>query len=520
MVTLAERPSPPPVRGGSNRRWWALGALALAMLTIGLDTTVLAVALPTLANDLGASTSQLQWFSAAYTLVLAALLLPAGDIGDRLGHKRLLIGGLTVFGLASIACAFATSPAMLIADRALLGIGAAVMMPLSMAVLPTLFPDAADRQRALTVWVTATSLGLPLGPIVGGWLLEHFWWGSVFLINVPVVLVGIVAIAAFVPSSRGSAEGSFDTLGAILSSAGLLALTYGFIEAGRRGWSDALSLGAMAAGGVLLVVFVLVERGRTHPLVDLKLFRSREFAWGSVLATLAGFLLFGIIFTVPQYSQAVLGAGPMGTGLRLLPLIGGLVVGARLGGTFARRVAPGLLIAGGFVLLALAGFLASATTLSTSYGFVAAWLVVAGAGFGLVMPVAMSAALAALPPGRAGSGSGLVQAMRQAGGTIGVAVLGTVLGHGYASRLALPASVPAALRERAGESVSAGVAVASKLGGDGLVVAVQRAFMHGMSLVMLTSALLAVASIVLALLTFGRSGCTPDADRTQSVHVE
>ncbi len=520
MVTVETAVLPARTRGGSNRRWFALGALALSMLTIGLDTTVLAVALPTLSNDLAASTSQLQWFSAAYTLVLAALLLPAGDIGDRLGHKRLLIGGLAVFGLASLACAFATSPTMLIADRALLGIGAAVMMPLSMAVLPTLFPDAADRQRALTIWVTATSLGLPLGPIVGGWLLEHFWWGSVFLINVPVVAIGIVAIAAFVPSSRGSASGSFDVVGAVLSSVGLLGLTYGLIEAGRRGWTDPLSLGAIGLGLAVLIVFVLVERRLAHPLIDPRLFRSRQFGWGSLLATLAGFLLFGIIFTVPQYSQAVLGAGPMGTGTRLLPLIGGLVLGARAGGMLLRRLASGPLIAAGFVLLAASGLLASTTTLTTSYGFVAGWLVVAGAGFGLVMPVAMSAALAALPAGRAGSGSGLIQAMRQAGGTIGVAVLGTVLGHGYVSQLDLPASVPVALRERAAESVSAGVAVASKLGGDGLVIVVQKAFMHGMSLVMLTSAVLAVTSVVLALVTFGRSRTTTDADQTQSVHVE
>jgi EmrB/QacA subfamily drug resistance transporter len=520
MVTVEKLTSPALPRGGSNRRWFALGALALSMLTIGLDTTVLAVALPTLANDLGASTSQLQWFSAAYTLVLAALLLPAGDLGDRLGHKRLLIGGLAVFGLASLACAFATSPTMLIADRAVLGIGAAVMMPLSMAVLPTLFPDAADRQRALTIWVTATSLGLPLGPIVGGWLLEHFWWGSVFLINVPVVLIGIAAIVAFVPSSRGSVSGSFDVVGAALSSVGLLGLTYGLIDAGRRGWSDPLSIGAMALGAVLLVVFVFVERGRTHPLVDPRLFRSGEFGWGSVLATLAGFLMFGIIFTVPQYSQAVLGTGPMGTGLRLLPLIAGLVVGARGGAMFMRRLAPGVLIAGGFGVLAVSGLLGALTTVSSGYGFVAIWLVLAGAGFGLVMPVAMSAALAALPVERAGSGSGLIQALRQAGGTIGVAVLGTVLGHGYVGRLHLPDSVPAALRERAGESVSAGVAVARTLGGDGLVLEVQKAFMHGVSLVMLTSAVLAVGSILLALVTFGRSRATTDADRTQSVHVE
>src|SRR5574340_91572 len=214
----------------SRKPWWALFALAVAMLTIGLDITVLTVALPTLAVQLGATPAQLQWFTTAYTLVLAAALLPAGALGDRFGRKKLLLGALVLFGIASLACAYAGSSGQLIAARAVLGLAAAAMMPLSMAVLPVLFPYPDDRSRAFTVWVTATAIGLPLGPILGGWLLQHFWWGSVFLINVPLVVIGACAVAVLVPESRSSEPVAIDGLGVVLSGLGLTALTYGFIR--------------------------------------------------------------------------------------------------------------------------------------------------------------------------------------------------------------------------------------------------------------------------------------------------
>jgi MFS transporter, DHA2 family, multidrug resistance protein len=221
----------------STSRWWALGALALSTLTVGLDGTVLSVALPTLAGDLDATTSDLQWFTTSYLLVLAAALLPAGMLGDRFGRKRMLLGALVVFGAASVACAYATSTGQLITARVALGVGAAVLMPLTSAVLTVLFDDA-ERPRALTVWVTASALGIPLGPLVGGWLLDHFWWGSVFLINAPLVVFALIAVALWVPESHGDRNRRFDPAGVLLSAAGLVALTYGIIDAGERGWSD------------------------------------------------------------------------------------------------------------------------------------------------------------------------------------------------------------------------------------------------------------------------------------------
>src|SRR6201993_777260 len=239
----------------TQARWWALGALALSMLTIGLDTTVLTVALPTLALDLHASTAQLQWISTSYTLVLAALLLVAGALGERYGYKRLLLMALSIFGASSVWCAYSGSAAVLIAARSVLGIGAALMIPLSMAVLPSIFPDSAERARALNIWVTSTAIGMPLGPIVGGWLLAHAWWGSIFLINMPLVIVGFVAVAAFIPESRPAQPRSLDIVGVALSSSGLAAVTFGFIRAGQQSWTERLTWGPIACGAGLLVAF-------------------------------------------------------------------------------------------------------------------------------------------------------------------------------------------------------------------------------------------------------------------------
>src|SRR5580704_515460 len=238
-----------------RRRWWTLGALALSVLVVGLDLFVLSLALPTLSVDLHASTSDLQWFVDSYSLVLAAALLPAGLLGDRFGRKKLLIGALAVFGVASVACAYSSSTAELIGARAVLGLAAAVILPLALAVLPVMFTPA-ERPRAIAIVGGATFIGYPLGPILGGWLLDHYWWGSVFLINVPIVLLALAAVVFLMPESRGSGRFRIDWTGVLVSSAGLVALTYGVIRAGQDGWSDSIAIGAMAAGVIALAVFV------------------------------------------------------------------------------------------------------------------------------------------------------------------------------------------------------------------------------------------------------------------------
>ena len=482
----------------SKTRWWALGALALSTLVVGLDSTVLSVALPTLAGDLHASTADLQWFTTAFLLVLAAALLPAGMLGDRFGRKKMLLIALVLFGAASAACAYATSSGQLIAARAVLGLGAAVIMPLSGAVLTLLF-DNDERPRALTVWVTASALGIPLGPLVGGWLLDHFWWGSVFLINVPMVVLAVAAIALWVPESHGDRGRRFDPLGVLLSTGGLVAMTYGIIEAGSRGWTDPRSLITIVAGVAALVAFAFWQRRAAAPLVDLELFRSRGFTWGSILSTIASFGMFGLLFSLPQFFQTIGGHDALGSGLRLLPVIGGLMVGARIAGKLVPRIGAKLVVALGLLLIAGGLFAGAATGPDTGYGYVAIWITLAGLGLGFTMPPSMNAALSALSAQRSGVGSALIQAMRQVGSAVGVAMLGTVLNAGYRDRVDvshLPAQAAGAVKD----SASAGVAVAGKLGDPGLLDSVRSAFTHGMDLSLVVAAGVALAGAVLALI--------------------
>jgi EmrB/QacA subfamily drug resistance transporter len=483
------------------RRWWSLAALALSVLVVGLDSTILSVALPTLAVDLDASTGQLQWITNSYTLVLAALLLPAGLLGDRLGRRRLLLVALAVFGVASAACAVAPSATALIVARAVLGLGAAFLMPLSMSVLTVIFSPE-ERPRAMSIWVMSTALSLPLGPILGGLLLDHLWWGSIFLINVPIVGLALVAVWRLLPESRSPDGAAVDALGIATSGAGLVALTYGLIEAGSRGWGDARSLGAIVGGLALLGLFGVLQRRQTYaggrpPMVDVRLFRSSSYLWGTLLATVVSFALFGVLFVAPQYFEAVEGADAFGTGLRLLPLIGGLVLGARVAGLILPRAGVRLLGTTGLLVLT-AGLLLGATTGTGSpYALSAAWLAVAGLGLGLSLPTLMDAALGALPPDRSGAGSGLTQALRQVGGAVGVAVLGSILNSGYRGRLEdvpVPADVAAAVHD----SASAGVRAADALDSEVLLGAVREAFVHGMGTMLLACAGVALVGAALA----------------------
>jgi len=338
-----------------NEKWWALVALTLSVLAVGLDGTILSVALPTLANALHATESDLQWFSSGYLLVLAAAMLPAGLLGDRYGRKRVMLTSLALFGAGSLACAYAPTAGAFIAARVLLGVAGAGVIVMALSALTVLFTPE-ERPRAVSVWAAANFLSLPVGPILGGWLLSHYWWGWVFLMNVPVAVVGLIAGFALVPESRSEERPGLDLVGVVSSSLGLVGVTYGVIEAGQNGWTDPAALAPIFAGLVVLVAFFLWERRLTilpggQPLIDLGLFRSAPFTWGVILMATAGLAMIGVLFTLPQYSQGVLGTDAMGSGLRLLPLIGGLVVGAvpaaRIGGLLGGRAPAGVRRAAG-----------------------------------------------------------------------------------------------------------------------------------------------------------------------------
>ncbi|NJP27916.1 MFS transporter [Microbispora sp. SCL1-1] len=471
-------------------RWWALGALVLSALVIGMDATVLNVALPTLAADLHASTGDLQWIVDAYLIPFAALMLPAGALGDRFGRRRLLLAGLAAFGIASVIATYAGGTGALVAARALMGAGGAVIMPLSTSILPVVFPPA-ERGRAIAVWTAAMALGLPLGPVVGGYLLDHFWWGSVFLVNIPMIVVSMAAVAAFIPESRDPAAPRTDLPGALLSVTGLAALVYGVIEAPARGWGDPRVLAGLGAGAALLAVFVRVEARTRQPMMDLGLFRSRVFVWGAAGATFVSLGMSGVLFVVPQHLQAVLGHDALGTGVRVIPMVAGLMAGGLAGERLTARLGLRVVMPAGLVLLAAGFLLGAATSVSSAYGFVAAWLAVLGAGVGLAMVPAMDGVLATLPEERSGSGSATLQTVRQVGGALGVAGLGSLLSAAYAS--GLPDRVP----EGAAGSITAVTALAARAGDAALLGAAREAFVDGMDLVLLVCGALSVLTTVL-----------------------
>lgn len=484
------------------RRWWALAALTLGVLAVGLDVTVLSVALPTLAVALKASESDLQWFSSGYALVLAAGMLPAGVLGDRFGRKLVLGGALVLFGAGSVACAYSVNPAEFIAGRLVLGAAGAAIVVMALSVMTVLFSEE-ERPRAVGIWAAANFVALPIGPIFGGWLLTNFWWGWIFLMNVPVALLGLIAVIALVPESRAPERPALDPLGMVLACGGLALVTYGLIELGRNGWTDPPSLGA-AIGGVLVIVsFFLWERYLTarpggRPLIDLSLFEARGFTWGVILAALGGMALIGMVFTLPQYSQGVLGLDPEGSGVRLLPIIVGLIIGAVPADRIARRVGARYTVAVGFAITTVGLLIGSRTALDSTTTFVVAWQLVVGLGMGIGFATAASAALKEVPSGQSGVASALLQAMQKVGAPFGSAVLGSVLVTVYQSHLDLT-GLPSAAASTVKLSVFAGVAVAEKLHSATLLESVRYAFVQGMDAALVISAGIAAVAALLAL---------------------
>ncbi|WCD99126.1 DHA2 family efflux MFS transporter permease subunit [Streptomyces sp. HUAS 31] len=497
-----------------TRRWWALGALVASMLTLGFDMTILNVALPTMAADLGATTGQQQWMADAYVVVFAALMLPAGLLGDRFGRRRMLVTGLGVFLAGSLVGALAGDVNAVIAARAVMGVGAALVTPLSLSVLPTLFGPE-ERTKAVGIASAASALGLPLGPIIGGWLLNHFWWGSVFLINVPMAAIGIAACLFLLPETKDPASPEVDTVSTALAATGLGSFVYGIIEAPTRGWGDPLVLGTLGAAVLLIAALVVRERRVERPMLDMKLLAHRGFLFNTVAATLVTFILTGLLFVLPPYLQAVLGHDALGTGVRLLPMMGGLLVASRLAPKVVARFGARAAVSAGLVVLAFAGFLGSRTTVDSGYGFVALWLTITGLGFGLSLIPAMNGGLSALPRDRAGSGSGLLMTLRQVGGAIGIALLGSLLAGAFRDRLDVT-GLPAGAADTAGESVVAAHLVAERAGSAELAASANSAYVHGMGIVLLVCG---IAALVSALLAAAFLPGTPDAERPGTPHM-
>jgi EmrB/QacA subfamily drug resistance transporter len=482
-----------------RRRWATLGVLCVSLLVVGLDNTILNVALPTLSRDLQASESQLQWIVDAYTLVFAGLLLTAGSLGDRLGRRRALVAGLAVFAGGSLWAAWSSSPGELMAARGVMGAGGAFIMPSTLSVLTNSFRDPAERTKAIGIWAAVSGVGIVLGPACGGWLLEHYWWGSVFLVNVPIALGAIVAARWLVPESRDPAAPRTDYLGAALSIAGLATLVWAIIEAPTKGWTSQPVLTAFALAAVLLTGFTVWERRAPEPMLNLTFLRSARFSAAAVSVTLAFFALFGSVFFLSQYLQFVLGYTPLETGVRVMP-VATLVIGAPLAVGLSRRLGDKLVVAAGLALVSAALLLLATTSASDGYGHVAVVLITLGLGLGLAMTPATDAVMGSLPAAKAGVGSAMNDTTRQIGGALGVAVLGSVLSSGYTAHLGTAGRpVP----HEARDGIGAAMRIADQLpgaAGAALSDAARTAFLHGMGLASLVAAAVAAGGALVALL--------------------
>jgi len=484
-----------------NKRWWVLASLAFGVLAVGLDMTILNLALPNLAENMQATNAELQWFANAYNLVFAALLLPMGLLGDRVGRKRMLIIGLIIFGIASLACAYSITSWQLITARVFLGLGAAILVPLSMAIIPVMFSEK-ERPKAIGVWMMANAIGIPFGPILGGWLLNNYWWGSVFIINIPLVIISLVAVAALMPESKSSEHKIVKFSGILLSSIGLISLTYGVIAVGEKGWSDVIALGSVIAGIVLFIWFVVYQIRTAHPLVDPSLFRSRQFTGGTLIGSMISFALFGVLFALPQYFRAVLELDSLSTGVRLLPLVLGLVVGAPISDILQSHFGAKRAIILGLILLGIGLGIGSFTDISTGYEYIAIWISTIGIGIGLALPAAMDAAISTLSPERSGVGSALLMTIRQIGGTLGVAILGTVLSASYRKQLQLE-QLPLDTVEVVQGNVSSGIVLANQLQSEELLHAVKASFVNSMGNMFWVCIAAVVAGIAFTLILLG-----------------
>jgi EmrB/QacA subfamily drug resistance transporter len=481
-------------------RWWTLGVLSLSLFVVSLDNTILNVALPTLQHDLQPSATDLEWIVDAYMLVFASFLLVMGSLGDRLGRRRMLLIGLVIFGVGSFASAFSGSAEVLIASRALMGFGGAAIMPSTLSILSNVF-SGKERAKAIAVWAAVAGLAVAIGPVIGGYLLQRFWWGSVFLVNVPVVVIAIVAAWFLVPESRDARVPRLDLVGATLSVAGLTALVWSIIEAPSHGWTSIAIFRGFVIAAVVLGAFVIWELRTDDPMLPLWFFRNPRFSAASASIALVFFALFGVIFELTQYLQSVLGYSALEAGLRTLPVSIGLLIGSGLSTRLVPRLGTKLVVASG--LAVLAGGLAILGTLEAHSGYstVAIAFVVLGFGMGLAMAPATDSIMGSLPLAQASVGSAINDTVRMVGGALGVAVLGSILSSRYSSDMASAVQgLPAPAAHAARDSLGAALHVAAQSGNPALAGAAKNAFIGGMAGAIWVAAAIAVVGAIVALI--------------------
>ncbi|HUA12505.1 MAG TPA: DHA2 family efflux MFS transporter permease subunit [Solirubrobacteraceae bacterium] len=515
MVQLENHPAQPASEvaderphegaGGEAWRWWALVVLCVPLLIVSLDNTVLNVVLPTLVRKLHATTSELQWIVDAYVIVFGGLLLVAGSLADRVGRKRTFVAGLLLFAAGSAWAAFSGTVNVLIAARASMGIGAALIMPSTLAIITNTFQERGQRQRALGIWSGTSGAGIALGPIVGGLLLAHFWWGSVFLINVPVALIGALVAIPLVPDSRDRHASRLDGVGAALSIAGLGLALWGIIEAPIHGWTSARVLGSVAAGTVVLAGFLAWEKRTNHPMLKLSFFRDRDFSVPVGANGLLMFGLYGALFVLTQLLQFQLGYTPLQAGLRVLPAAGAIALVAPLSTVSVRRLGAKVTLVAGMSIVALGLWQISRAGVATTYAGIVPGMVLLGCGAGLTIPASTGRVMGSLPAANTGVGSATNGAFLQVGGALGVAVIGSLLSTRYQDRLApilAPYHVQHAIEQAILGSLGGAMRIAAHLGppfAELLELHARAAFVSGADLGLLVGALVALAGAIVAL---------------------
>ena len=492
--------------GVARPHWMALTVLCIAVLIVNVDNTILNVALPTLVRRLGATTDELQWIVDAYAMAFGGLLLVGGSLADRFGRKRFFVLGLAVFGGGSLGAAFSGSVGPLIAWRAVMGAGAAMTIPSGLSIVNDLFRAARARARAIGIWSGTIGLGIAIGPVAGGLLLSRFWWGSVFFVNVPVVVLGIVGTLVFVPESRSSSPNRPDPAGSVLSIVGLGLVLWAIIEGPTRGWASGQVLGVGVAGLVILAGFVAWERAIDHPMLPLGFFGSRRFSVAIVSVGLGLFALFGGLFIMTQFLQFFLGYTPLGAGLRILPIAGILACGALVSPRGVRMIGTKLIAATG--LLAIVGGLAQIAVVSTgsaTYPSELPGMLLVGLGAGLLVPAAIDSVLGAVTQADAGVGSAANSTAMQIGGAIGVAVIGSVLSTRYRGAMQqaiagrpVPAAAAHAILGSIGGALGFAHVVGGALGAE-VTRAALDAFATGSRTALVVGACVTGAGVVVAL---------------------
>ncbi|MEV7902722.1 MFS transporter [Streptomyces anulatus] len=486
-------------------RWVVLVVLCLSLLVVALDATVLHVAVPSLTEDLRPSGTALLWIVDAYPLVCASLLILFGTLGDRIGRRRVLLFGYALFGVASALAATADTPAVLIAARALLGVGGAMIMPATLSILRQVFPDRRERALAIGVWTAVAAVGAATGPVVGGFLVEHFWWGSVFLINIPLMAVILPLGRWLLPESRGGDDGPWDVLGALTAAAGVLGVVLGVKRLGSgAGLLDPVSLGPLALGLALLILFVRRQKRRRHPLIDVSMFARPAFSTAVGCIVLAMLALVGLQLIAVQYLQLVLGLSPLETGLRLLPLTFAAMAAGATGSYTLRRIGPRRMVGWGFVLTASSVLLLTSMGQHDRPALLTCAFVLLGFGLQTTLFGAYESMLSDAPPERAGGAAAIGETSYQLGAGLGIALLGSVMNAAYAPGLAglREKGVPASAGAEASHSLGEAYQVAAQLGGpmgDLLRSTARHAFVGGLHVTLFVSAGLLLLGALAAL---------------------